>query len=100
MIQLALATQISVICKYISVDTVSTAISTSEIQILLEAVQSSFQSPTSEHLNQSGSFTNQLDWIPLCLRLFLRVQLGTRWPRAKISKGVFKGLLQFIRLRT
>ena len=88
------------LCKYISVDTVSTAISTSKIQILLEAVQSSFQSPTSEHLNQSGSFTNQFHWIPVCLRLFLRVQLGTRWPRAKISQGVFKGLLQFIRLRT
>ena len=44
--------------------------------------------------------TNQLDSIPLCLRLFLRVQLGTHWPRAKVSKGVFKGLLQFIRVCT
>ena len=40
------------------------------------------------------------DSIPLCLRLFRRVQLGTRWSRPKICKGVFKGLLQFIRVCT
>ncbi len=36
----------------------------------------------------------ELDSNPLCLRL------GTHWPRPKICKGVFKGLLQLIRVCT